>query len=91
MKPGAAPNGFFISWGLTCVLQQRWGHPFEGGTEGHVTNIDIAGDLQRIAPRDDTALAGDFDQFTPVEFFKDAGTLIAVCLWLGLLMQLLLG
>ena len=29
--------------------------------------------------------------FTPAEFFRDAGTLIAGCLGLGLLMQMLLG
>ena len=64
---------------------------FEGGKEGHVRNIDIAGDLERSAPRDEAALAGDLSNFTPAEFFKEAGTVIAVCLGLGLLMQLLLG
>ena len=54
-------------------------------------NIDIAGDLQRSAPQDEAAWAGDMDEFTPAEFFKDAGAVIAVCLGLGLLMQLLLG
>jgi hypothetical protein len=54
-------------------------------------NIDIAGDLQRSVPRDEAALACDLDEFTPAEFFKDAGAVIAVCLGLGLLMQLLLG
>jgi hypothetical protein len=57
-----------------------------------VRNIDIAGDLQRSAPQGEAALVtGDLGQFTPAEFFRDAGTVIAVCLGLGLLMQLLLG
>ena len=73
------------------VVRTAWGTRDDGGKEGHVRNIDIAGDLQRSAPQDDAALAGDLDQFTPAAFFKDAGTVIAVCLGLGLLMQLLLG
>jgi hypothetical protein len=57
-----------------------------------VRNIDIAGDLQRAALQDDeAALAGNRDEFTPAEFLKDAGIVIAVCLGLGLLMQLVLG
>ena len=30
------------------------------------------------------------EQFTPGDFFKEAGTVVAVCLALGLLMQLVL-
>lgn len=54
-------------------------------------NIHIAGELERSGPRDRTALVQEAGKFTPAEFFKDAGTVIAVCLGLGLLMQLLLG
>jgi hypothetical protein len=54
-------------------------------------NIDIAVDLQSSAPRDKAALANGLEKFTPAQFFKDAGTLIAVCLGLGFLMQILLG
>jgi hypothetical protein len=54
-------------------------------------HIDIARDLERTEPQDATAVAGDLGQFTPAEFFKDAGTVIAVCLGLGLMMQLVLG
>jgi hypothetical protein len=55
-----------------------------------VKNIDIPGDLQRTAPQDGVTLPGDLDQFTPAEFCKDAGIVIAVFLGLGLLMQLVL-
>ena len=64
---------------------------FADGKEGHVKNGDIAGELQPSAPLDKAALAGDLDGFTPAEFVEEAGTVIAVCLWLGLVVQLLLG
>jgi hypothetical protein len=76
---------------LVCSPEPLPADAFEGGQEGHVRNIDIAGDLQRSAPRDEAAVAGDRNKFTPGEFFKDAGMVIAVCLGLGLLMQLVLG
>ena len=37
-----------------------------------------------------TAIQETHEQFTPGDFFREAGTMIAVCLVLGLLMQLLL-
>ena len=51
-------------------------------------NMDIAGTADQKVSRDSAESA---DEFTPAEFFKDAGRVIAVCLGLGLLMQLLLG
>jgi hypothetical protein len=57
-----------------------------------VRNIDIA---QSGTPRalgvDQTNVPDSDASFTPGDFFKDAGTLIAVCLGLGLLMRILLG
>jgi hypothetical protein len=64
---------------------------FGSGKENRMRNIDIAVDLQSSAPRDKAALANGLDKFTPAQFFKDAGTLIVVCLGLGFLMQILLG
>ena len=37
-----------------------------------------------------TAIQNTHEQFTPDDFFREAGTVIAVCLALGLLMKLLL-
>jgi hypothetical protein len=37
-----------------------------------------------------TATQETHEQFTPGDFFREAGTVIAVCLALGVLMQLLL-
>ena len=87
MKFGPVPNGTFIQLRVSCSLAKstRTG-ACEGGTEGRVKNIGIAGDLQR----EEVAVAGDLAEFTPAEFFKEAGTVIAVCLGLGLLMQILL-
>jgi hypothetical protein len=57
---------------------------FADGKEGHVRNGDIAGELQRSASQAKAALAGDLDVFTHAEFIEEAGTVIAVCLWFGL-------
>lgn len=55
-------------------------------------NFDIARDVRRRDLHGETAFAGDSDaQFTPADFLKDAGILIAVCLGLGLLMRVLVG
>jgi hypothetical protein len=64
-------------------------HAFRDGGEGHMRDVDIAGDLERIAPQD--AFADDLAKYTAAEFFNDAGTVIAACLGLSLLMQILLG
>lgn len=40
---------------------------------------------------EDTIVANSSPCFTPEEFFKDAGVIIAFCLGLGLLMHVLLG
>lgn len=84
MEVGAAPNGIFI------LPRVTWARAFAGRKEGHVRNVDIAGDLERSAPRNKIASADDIVRFSPAEFFRDAGTVIAVCLGLGLLLQLLL-
>jgi hypothetical protein len=75
---------------LIFLPAPRAARAFEGGKEDHVRNIDIAGDLQRSAPQDWAATADQPDECAPAEFLEDAGTIIAVCLGLGLLMQLLL-
>ena len=54
--------------------------------------LDIA---RGVGPRgfDDEAVTSHDSgaRFTPGQFFREAGTLIAVCLSLGLLMRILLG
>jgi hypothetical protein len=50
-------------------------------------HANIAGAVERNVASDD---AHEASQFTPAAFFKDAGAIIAVCLGLGLLMQVLL-
>jgi hypothetical protein len=54
-------------------------------------NVLVTNARQRVLDADD-ADAHDTDrQFTPADFFKEAGAIIAVCLGLGVLMQILLG
>jgi hypothetical protein len=53
---------------------------------------NLVQDVQTSTGEDDVTFCGASGaQFTPADFFKDAGTIIAVCLALGLLMQILLG
>ena len=59
--------------------------------ECHVRNANIAQDVGQPALDAASTTRGDPAQFTPGQFFKEAGTVIAVCLTLGLLAQLLLG
>jgi hypothetical protein len=63
-----------------------------GCEEDQVKNIHVARDMR---PHDleyeDKSVFDSVTPFTPGEFFKDAGTVIAVCLGLGLLMRILLG
>ncbi len=55
-------------------------------------NIHIeAGMRQRALDVEDTVVENSSPRFTAGEFFKDAGGIIAICLGLGLLMQVLLG
>jgi hypothetical protein len=57
-----------------------------------VRNIEIEGDLtRRDLVAEDRLVADSPRQFTSGDFFKDAGGVIAFCLGLGLLMQVLLG
>jgi hypothetical protein len=51
--------------------------------------IDMARDQAQSAVNTTDANSGV--RFTPADFFRDAGTVIAVCLALGLLAQILLG
>lgn len=55
-------------------------------------NIHIARDARPRALDAEKPIVDHFGpRFTPGEFFKDAGTVIAVCLVLGVIMQVLLG
>jgi hypothetical protein len=54
-------------------------------------NNHIAEHLAQSRSRNATAADRERSEFTPAEFFKDTGMVIAVCLGLGLLMQLVLG
>lgn len=49
--------------------------------------MDVTEGADRDVTRNEATMAG---QFTPAAFFRDAGTFIAGCLALGLLLQLLL-
>jgi hypothetical protein len=63
-----------------------------GRKEDHVKNLTVVRDVGQPTRNDEAVFAGDADtRFTPGEFFRDAGTVIAVCFGLGLLMQILLG
>jgi hypothetical protein len=56
--------------------------------------IDMAPDQGPRALHTTDVGGGDADshaRFTPTDFFRDAGTMIAVCLVLGLLAQIVLG
>jgi hypothetical protein len=51
-----------------------------------------AQNVQPVIRRNDVSRADNSGrQFTPADFLRDAGTIIAGCLALGLLMQVLLG
>jgi hypothetical protein len=57
-----------------------------------VKNLHFEQNVQPVTRQNDVALDdGSGAQFTPADFFKEAGTIIAACLGLGLLMQVLLG
>jgi hypothetical protein len=60
--------------------------------ESDVSNANLARDATpHASDNEDTVTSGLNAQFTPGQFFREAGTIIAVCLGLGLLFQLLLG
>ena len=55
-------------------------------------NPDFARDARPHAFDDeDTVTHDEGERFTPGQFCKEAGTIIAVCLGLGLLVQIVLG
>jgi hypothetical protein len=57
-----------------------------------VRNINIERDVgPRSVAVEDTIVRDSNSEFTAGEFFKEAGEVIAVCLGLGLLTQILLG
>jgi hypothetical protein len=57
-----------------------------------VKNLHIVRDAMLRTPDIERTINTDpGTAFTPGEFFRDAGTLIAVCLGLGLLTRVLLG
>lgn len=88
MRPPVTPHGSFIWLRVTCG-----GRPLQGTrsrrviSQGHMVNMHITEAADRDAARNEAAPAS---AFTPAAFFRDAGTVIAVCLALGVLMQLLL-
>ena len=70
----------------------RGSHSLGGCKESRVKNIKFDGDVNKHALAPGTTIIPDSNrEYTPGEFFRDAGTLIAVCLGLGLAMQVLLG
>jgi hypothetical protein len=79
-----------------CRRTKRAARIQGGCQERAVKNISFAQLLDRRLDRRaaDETQAGIQDpvaRFTPGQFFKEAGTLIAVCLGLGLLTQILMG
>jgi hypothetical protein len=59
--------------------------------ESNVKNANIVrSDEPFLLEVERTAIQETDQQFTPGDFFREAGTVIAACLALGLLMQLLL-
>jgi|HubBroStandDraft_1064217.scaffolds.fasta_scaffold13705_4 hypothetical protein len=60
--------------------------------EYDVRNANLARDASPHALETEDTVAADLNtRFTPGQFFREAGMIIAVCLGLGLLFQLLLG
>jgi hypothetical protein len=67
-------------------------HALGGRKEGQVKNLNVVRDVGQSARNDEAMFASASGaRFTSAEFFTDAGTVIAVCLGLGLLMRLVLG
>jgi hypothetical protein len=95
IRQRAARNGFLILSRFISVHPRRprfAPHAVSGCKESHVRNIHIeAGMRQRALDVEDTVVENSSPRFTAGEFFKDAGGIIAICLGLGLLMQVLLG
>jgi hypothetical protein len=63
--------------------------------ECHVRNANFASDARSNVPDavddEETFPSGSGARFTPGQFFREAGTIIAVCLGLGMLIQIVLG
>jgi hypothetical protein len=60
--------------------------------ECHVKNADFARDARSHTLDDEDMITlEEGERFTPGQFFKEAGTIVAVCLGLGLLVQIVLG
>jgi hypothetical protein len=60
--------------------------------ESNVRNASLAREAAPHAfDNEDTVTSATNARFTPGQFFREAGTIIAICLGLGLLFQLLLG
>jgi hypothetical protein len=78
-------------WGR-ALLSVIAGMRDAGFTECQVSNIDIARHGRPRALNEAGAAGNDAgERFTPGQFFKEAGTVVAACLVLGVLAQLLLG
>jgi hypothetical protein len=60
--------------------------------ECYVRNPDFAGDARpHVLDDEDMFTHDEGERFTPGQFFKEAGSIVAVCLGLGLLVQIVLG
>jgi hypothetical protein len=60
--------------------------------QSNVRNASLPHDAApHVFDQEDTVPSDPNARFTPGQFFREAGTIIAVCLGLGLLFQLLLG
>ena len=73
------------------LARDRAPRALPGGKECNLKNASPArSDEPFLLDVERTAIQETHEQFTPGDFFKEAGTIIAVCLALGLLMQFLL-
>lgn len=73
------------------IARDRAPRALPGRKECNVKNASPArSDEPFLLDVERTAIQETHEQFTPGDFFREAGTVIAVCLALGLLMQFLL-
>jgi hypothetical protein len=74
--------------GIVPITHRAW----RGCKECSVKNVNVARGVRSHDFDQQQALSHDSGiRFTPGQFFKEAGTVIAVCLVLGLVAQVLLG
>jgi hypothetical protein len=85
------PMDFLFCRALFYLPGQRTAPALGGGRGSYMRHNHIAEDLAQSRSRNATTSDRERSELTPAEFFKDAGMVIALCLGLGLLMQLVLG